>query len=74
MSLMPEPKPKRAEHNAGMFVDPSGIGGGIPAPMSTLTDEYHDEPEPEDSDRVPEPDPPSLAHRVVEWLRRRSKS
>ena len=43
--------------------------------MSTLSDEYHDEPtEPEDSDRVPEPDPPGLAHCVVGWLRGRSKS
>lgn len=67
---MPEPKPKRAEHNAGAFADPSGIGGGIPVPMSTLSDEYRDEPaEPEDSDRVPVPEPPSLGHRVVEWLR-----
>ena len=72
---MPEPKPKRAEHNARVFVDPYGIGGGIPAPMSTLSGEYHDEPtEPEDSDRVPEPDPPGLAHRVVEWLRGHSTS
>jgi hypothetical protein len=72
---MPEPKPKRAEHNAGAFVDPSGIGGGIAVPMWTLSDEYHDEPaEPEDSDRVPEPDPPGLAHRVVAWLRGHSKA
>ncbi len=71
---MPEPKPKRAEHNAGAFLNPSGIGGAYPVPMSTLSDEYHDEPEPEDSDRVPEPDPPGLAHRVVEWLRSHSTS
>lgn len=72
---MPEPNPKRTERNAGAFADPSGIGGGIPVPMSTLSDEYRDEPtEPEDSDRVPEPEPPSLARRVVEWLRRRPKT
>ena len=46
---MPEPKPKRAEHNAGAFLNPSGIGGAYPVTMSTLSDEYHDEPEPEDS-------------------------
>jgi hypothetical protein len=72
---MPEPKPKRTERNAGAFANPTDIGGGVPVPMSTLSDEYHDEPtEPEDSDRVPERDLPSLAHRVVEWLTRRSKS
>ena len=72
---MPEPEPKKAERNAGAFANPSGIGGGIPVPMSTLSDEYHDEPiEPEDSDRVPEPAPPSLADLVVEWLQRRRRA
>jgi hypothetical protein len=67
---MPEPMPKRAERNAGAFIDPSGIGGALPVPMRTLSDEYHDEPaDPEDSDRVPEPEPQSLAHGVVDWLR-----
>ncbi len=70
-SEMPEPEPKRAERNAGAFANPTGIGGGIPVPMSTLSDEYHDEPtEPEDSDRVPEPEPSSIARRVAEWLQR----
>jgi hypothetical protein len=42
--------------------------------MSTLSDEYHDEPtEPEDSDRVPEPQAPSLIRRIVEQLFRRPK-
>ena len=42
---MPEPKPKRAVHNAGAFLTPDGFGGGpIPVPMSTLSDEYKDEP------------------------------
>jgi hypothetical protein len=68
-SKMPEPEPKKPVRNAGAFANPTGIGGGIPVPMSTLSDEYHDEPtEPEDSDRVPEPEPTSLARRVVEWL------
>ena len=39
---MPEPKPKRAVHSVGAFADPSGMGGGIPVPMRTLSDEYHD--------------------------------
>jgi len=68
---MPEPERKRAVHNAGAFANPSGAGGApIPVPMSTLSDEYRDQPtEPEDSDRVPEPEAPSVAHRLVEWLR-----
>jgi hypothetical protein len=69
MSDMPEPAPKRAERNAGAFIDPSGIGGAIPVPMRTLSDDYHDAPtEPEDSDRVPEPEPPSLIRRIVDRL------
>jgi hypothetical protein len=44
----------------------------IPVLMSTLCDEYRDEPtEPED-DREPEPDPPGLIRRVIERLSRRS--
>lgn len=67
---MPEPERKRAVHNAGAFANPTGTGAPIPVPMSTLSDEYQDEPtEPEDSDRVPEPESPSLSRRVVEWLR-----
>jgi hypothetical protein len=69
---MPEPDPRRAERNAGAFIDPSGVGGGVPVPMSTLSDEYHDEPaEPEDSDRVPDHVPPSLLDRIRGWLRPR---
>jgi hypothetical protein len=46
----------------------------IAVPGRTLSDEWHDEPtEPEDSDRVPEPDPPSLAHRIVDRLAGRPK-
>jgi len=73
---MPEPKPKQAVRNAGAFANPAGTGGGgIPVPMSTLSDEWHDEPtEPEDSDRVPEPEPPGLVDRVVGWLQRRRKT
>ncbi len=72
---MPEPEPKRAEHNAGAFANPAGIGGGVPVPMRTLSDDYHDEPtEPEDSDRIPEPEPPRLAHRVVDWLQRHTRT
>jgi len=41
-------------------------------PMRTLSDEYRDEPtEPEDSERIPEPDPPGRIRRIVERLARR---
>jgi hypothetical protein len=44
----------------------------VPVPMSTLSDEYHDEPtEPED-DHEPEPEPPGLIRRVIEGVSRRS--
>jgi hypothetical protein len=59
----------QAEHNAGAFLGPDMMM--VPVPMSTLTDEYHDEPtEPEDSDHVPEPEPPGLVRRVLDKLAR----
>ena len=67
-----EPERKHAVRNARAFVDPSGVGGGIPVPMRILGDEYHDEPaEPEGSDRVPEAEPPGFMWRIVERLTRR---
>ena len=63
---MPEPKPKRAEHNAGAFV-----GWPIPVPMRTLSDDYRDElTEPEDTELEPAPESRSLVHRIVDrrWL------
>ena len=65
---MSEPKPKRAVRNAGAFL--SDGRGMIPIPMRTLSDDYHDEPtEPEDdSERVPEQEPPSLVRRVLDRL------
>jgi hypothetical protein len=66
-----EPERKRAEHNAGALLGAGGIQS-IPVPMSTLSDEYHDEPtEPEDSERVPEPEPPGSIRRVIDRLTRR---
>ena len=66
-----EPERKQAVRNAGAFANPTGIGGGIPVPMGTLSDEYHDEPaEPEDSDSVPEAEPPGFIRRVVDRLTR----
>ena len=64
---MPEPKPKRAQRNAGAFLSPGDIGM-IPVPMRTLSDDYHDTPaEPED-DSEPEPEQPGLVRRVVDRL------
>ncbi len=65
---MGEPKRKQAVRNAGAFLNPDSYSM-IPVPMGTLSDEYHDAPvEPEDSDRVPEPEPPGLARRVIDRL------
>jgi len=67
---MPEPERKKAVHNAGAFLSPVDMGGPIPVPMRTLSDDYHDEPtEPEDSDRVPDPEPPGLLRRLVDQFR-----
>ena len=63
---MPEPKQRRAEQSAGAFLGPDLL---VPAPIRTLSDEYRDEPtEPEDSERIPEPDPPGRILRIVNWL------
>lgn len=50
---------------SGAFLAP---GGTTPAPIRTLSDEYRDTPEPEDSDRVPEPEPEGLVTRAVHAL------
>jgi hypothetical protein len=66
---MPEPERNKAVHNAGAFLTDTSFGM-IPVPMSTLTDEYHDEPtEPEGSDRIPEPESPGLLRRLVDRIR-----
>ncbi|MFI5261002.1 MAG: hypothetical protein ACHQZR_00440 [Candidatus Limnocylindrales bacterium] len=68
---MSEPERKTAVHNAGAFL--SDGRGPIGIPMRTLTDEYHDEPtEPEDAERIPDPEPPGLIRRVLDRLSRRS--
>lgn len=48
-----------------VVLGPHGIAG---LPLRTLSDEYSDAPEPEDSDRVPAPDPPSMARRLMDRL------
>jgi len=69
---MSRPAPRRPEHNAGAFLGPDMT---VPVPMRTLSDEYRDTPsEPEDSDRVPEPEPLGLVRRAVARLRRMARS
>ncbi len=66
---MSEPERKKAVHNAGAFLTDTSYGM-IPIPMSTLGDEYHDGPvEPEDSDRVPEPEQRGLFGRLIDRIR-----
>lgn len=63
---MSQPKTRRPQRHAGAFLGPDVL---LPVPMSTLSDEYRDEPaEPEDSDRVPEREPPSRLRRVLARL------
>ena len=68
-------KPKRhvAERNAGAFLGPSDGGGMLPVPMRTLSDDYSDVPEPEASDRVPEPEEPGLGRRFLDRVARRTE-
>jgi hypothetical protein len=64
---MGDPERRKAERNAGAFLGPFGAAL---VPMRTLDDDYHDEPaEPEDSDRVPEPEPPSRLRRLIRRIR-----
>ena len=67
---MAKPTPRRVQRNAGAFLGPDVL---IPAPIGTLSDEYHDAPtEPEeDSSRVPDPEPPGLVRRIIDKLVRR---
>jgi hypothetical protein len=66
---MGEPERKKAVRNAGVFLSPAPLPLVV-VPMRTLCDEYHDEPaEPEDSDRVPEPEPPSRLRRLIRRIR-----
>ena len=46
----------------------------IPVPIRTLSDDYSDVPAEPPEDHEPEPEPPSLVHRVVERLTRRNET
>jgi hypothetical protein len=54
---------RRKVEKAGAFL--SDGFQNIAVPIRTLSDEYHDTPEPQDSDRVPDPEPDGLATRLM---------
>jgi hypothetical protein len=56
---------RRKVERSGAFIGPYAT---TPAPIRTLSDEYSDKPEPEDSDRVPDPEPEGLVTKVVHAL------
>ena len=61
---------RRAEPSAGPFLGPDLL---IAAPIRTLSDDYRDVPEPEDSDRVPEPQARGRVRRVLDKVAQRSE-
>lgn len=66
---MSKPQRRQAERNAGVFLGPAPLPP-IVVPMRTRSDEYRDEPvEPEDSDRVPAPEPPGRLQRLIRRIR-----
>ena len=63
------PQRRHANDRSGAYLGPDLL---VAAPLRTLSDDYHDVPvESEDSDRVPDPKLPGVAHRMVERLTRR---
>jgi hypothetical protein len=64
---------RKSEGNAGAFLGTDPISMTA-VPMRTLSDDYHDAPaEPQDSDRVPEPEPPSAIRRAIKRLSPRTE-
>jgi hypothetical protein len=64
---------ERAVGTRSGAVERSGafLGDGfqnIPVPIRTLSDEYHDTPEPEEFDRVPDPEPDGIVARALRRL------
>ena len=61
---MGKPHRRQREYSAGAFLNPFTIP--IAAKPRTLSDDYNDTPPPEETDEVPEPDPPSRVRRVLD--------
>ena len=59
-------KRTRDESPEARFDGVLGVNGAYPLPsVRTLSDEYRDVAEPEDSERVPPPEPPGIARRIA---------
>lgn len=58
---------RKKVERAGAFLSGDGLGN-IAVPIRTLSDEYHDRPEPKDSDVVPPREPKGMLTRVVHSL------
>lgn len=61
---------RRKVERSGAFLSSDGFQN-IPVPIRTLSDDYHDTPEPEDSDRVPPREPEGALTRVIHRLTRK---
>jgi hypothetical protein len=57
---------RRKLEKSGAFIN-DGFAN-IPVPIRTLSDDYHDTPEPQDSDRVPPREPESVITRAIHRL------
>jgi hypothetical protein len=55
---------RRKIERSGAFLSGDGFAN-IAVPIRTLSDDYHDTPEAQDSDRVPEPAPEGRLTRLV---------
>jgi hypothetical protein len=66
---MAKPGPRKREYSAGAFLNPYATP--IASMPRTLSDEYSDMPPPEETDEVPEPEPPSRLRRTLDKLMRR---
>ncbi len=58
---------RKKVERAGAFLTGDGLGN-IAVPIRTLSDEYRDRPEPQDSDVVPPREPEGLLTRAVHSL------
>ncbi len=60
---------RKKVERSGAFMGDMGMYG--PVPIKTLSDEFHDTPEPRDSDVVPPREPEGMVTRVVHSLQGR---